>query len=156
MEENNNERVVTPFDELLKKYEELEKKLALSEDKYLRLYSDFENWKKRATKEKDEIKNNTKVQMISAILDMDNDISIAVKNIKDEATKSSVKLISNKLDTFLKSQGIETIQTDTYNEELHEVISVLEVGESKVIDVVSKGYTIDGKPFRYPKIVLGK
>ena len=156
MEENNNERVVTPFDELLQKYEELEKKIALSEDKYLRLYSDFENWKKRATKEKDEIKNNTKVQMISAILDMDNDISIAVKNIKDEATKSSVKLISNKLDTFLKSQGIETIQTDTYNEELHEVISVLEVGESKVIDVVSKGYTIDGKPFRYPKIVLGK
>ena len=156
MEENNNERVVTPFDELLQKYEELEKKLALSEDKYLRLYSDFENWKKRATKEKDEIKNNTKVQMIPAILDMDNDISIAVKNIKDEATKSSVKLIANKLESFLKSQGIETIQTNTYNEELHEVISVLEIGESKVIDVVSKGYSIDGKPFRYPKIILGK
>lgn len=156
MEENNNERIVTPYDELLQKYEELEKKLASSEDKYLRLYSDFENWKKRATKEKDEIKNNTKVQMISAILDMDNDISIAVKNIKDEATKSSVKLIANKLETFLKSQGIETIQTETYDEELHEVISVLEIGESKVIDVVSKGYTIDGKPFRYPKIVLGK
>ena len=156
MEEKNNERIVTPYDELLQKYEELEKKLALSEDKYLRLYSDFENWKKRATKEKDEIKNNTKVQMISAILDMDNDMSIAVKNIKDESTKSSVKLIANKLETFLKSQGIETIQTETYDEELHEVISVLEIGESKVIDVVSKGYTIDGKPFRYPKIVLGK
>ena len=156
MEENNNERIVTPYDELLQKYEELEKKLASSEDKYLRLYSDFENWKKRATKEKDEIKNNTKVQMISAILDMDNDMSIAVKNIKDESTKSSVKLIANKLETFLKSQGIEIIQTETYDEELHEVISVLEIGESKVIDVVSKGYTIDGKPFRYPKIVLGK
>jgi molecular chaperone GrpE len=158
MEENkeNTEKIVTPLDELLTKNNELESKLALSEDKYLRLYSDFENWKKRATKEKDEIKNNTKVQMITSILDMDNDISIAVKNIKDETTKSSVKLISNKLESFLKSQGIETIQTNTYNEELHEVISVLEIGESKVIDVVSKGYTIDGKPFRYPKIVLGK
>lgn len=156
MEENKNERIITPYDELLQKYGELEKKLYLTEDKYLRLYSDFENLKKRYNKEKDEIKNNTKVQMISAILDMDNDISIAVKNIKDEATKSSVKLISNKLEVFLKSQGIETIQTETYDEELHEVISVLEVGESKVIDVVSKGYKIDGKPFRYPKIVLGK
>ena len=94
--------------------------------------------------------------MISAILDMDNDCSIALKSIKDEAAKSGVYLISKKLESFLKSQNIETIQTDVYDEDLHEVISILEMGELKVVDVVSKGYSIDGKPFRYPKIVLSR
>lgn len=141
---------------LQKKIEELEQSTKLAEEKYLRLYADFENWKKRAQKEKEEIKNSTKVNMISALLDMDNDVSIAIKSIKDESAKQGVQLIAQKLETFLKSQGIETIQTEKYDEEIHEVISVLEIGESKVIDVVSKGYSIDGKPFRYPKIVLGK
>ena len=57
---------------------------------------------------------------------------------------------------YLKNQGIEIIQTETYDEDLHEVISILPIGEKKVVDVVSKGYTIDGKPFRYPKIILGE
>jgi molecular chaperone GrpE (heat shock protein) len=65
-------------------------------------------------------------------------------------------LILSKLDTFLKSQGIENIQTDEYDEDLHEVISVIPSDEVKVFDVVSKGYTLNGKPFRYPKIILGK
>lgn len=134
----------------------LEERLVKAEDNYLRLYSDFENYKKRVIKDKEDIKNNTKVSMITSILDMDNDISIAIKNIKDEQTKEGVKLIANKLETFLKSHGIESIQTDIYDEDLHEVISVIEIGESKIIEVVSKGYSLNGKPFRHPKIVLGR
>ena len=94
--------------------------------------------------------------MISPILDMDNDIAIAIKSIKDESAKEGIQLIAQKLENFLKSQGIESIQTETYDDELHEVISVMEIGESKVIDVVSKGYMLNGKAFRYPKIVLGR
>ena len=108
------------------------------------------------TKEKEDIKNNTKVSMISSIIDMDNDLSIALKNIKDESAKSGVKLIAQKLETFLKSHNIEVIQTERYDEDIHEVIQVMEIGESKVIDVVSKGYSLNGKPFRFPKIILGK
>jgi len=158
MEENteNAERIVTPFDELLSKYQELEAKLTESEDKYVRLYADFETYKRRMTKEKEDIKNNTKVSMISSILDMDNDLSIALKNIKDESAKSGVKLIAQKLETFLKSHNIEVIQTEKYDEDIHEVIQVMEIGESKIIDVVSKGYSLNGKPFRFPKIILGK
>jgi molecular chaperone GrpE len=136
--------------------ENLSLKLKESEEKYVRLYAEFDNYKKRVNKEKDDIKNNTKISMISSILDMDNDISLAIKNIKDESAKQGVELISNKVTSFLKNQGIETIQTENYDEDIHEVISVLEIGESKIIDVVSKGYSIDGKPFRYPKIILGK
>ena len=134
----------------------LEEQLKESEKKYLLLYADFENYKRRVIKEKDELKNNTKVSMITSILDMDNDISLAIKNIKDKSAREGVQLIANKVETFLKNQGIEVIQTETYDEDLHEVISILPIGEKKVIDVVSKGYTIDGKPFRYPKIILGE
>lgn len=132
----------------------LEKQLEETNSKYMLLYADFENYKKRVTKEKDELRNNTKVSMLSAILDMDNDIALALKNIKDDAAKEGVKLIAGKLENFLKTQGIETIQTENYDEDLHEVVTVLGDGKN-VIDVISKGYTLSGKPFRYPKIVLG-
>ncbi len=158
MEDNteNVERVVTPFDELLAKHKELEQKLSESDDKYVRLYAEFENYKRRVSKEKEDIKNNTKISLITSILDMDNDIAIAIKNIKDEQSREGVQLIANKLENFLKSHGIESIQTTTYDEDLHEVISVIETGESKIIDVVSKGYSLNGNPFRHPKIVLSK
>ena len=136
--------------------EDLQKKLEEVENKYLLLYADFENYKKRAIKEKQDIVSSTKVNTLSSILDIDNDISIAIKSIQDESAKEGVQLIYNKLQNFLESQGIQAIQTETYDEELHEVISVLETGESKIVDVISKGYTINGKPFRYPKIVLSK
>jgi len=134
----------------------LEEKLKEAESKYLLLYADFENYKRRAQKEKEELKNSTKVSMITSILDMDSDIELAIKNIKDEAAREGVELIAGKVQKFLKSHGIEPIQTETYDEELHEAISVIEIGESKIVDVVSKGYMLNGKPFRYPKIILGK
>lgn len=133
---------------------ELEARLKDAEDKYLLLCADFENYKKRMIREKEEIRNSTKVSMLTAVLDIDNDIALAVKNIKDEAAKDGVQLIAGKLDTFLKNQGIETIQTETYDEDLHEVVTMLGEGKN-VIDVISKGYTLAGKPFRHPKVVLG-
>lgn len=134
----------------------VEEKLAQVEDKYIRLFADFENYKKRIIKEKEEIKNNTKISILTSILEIDNDLSIAVKNIKDPSTKKGVKLIINKLDTFLKLHGIESIQTKKYDEDLHEVVSVINNGEEKIVDVISKGYTLNGKPFKYPKVILSK
>jgi molecular chaperone GrpE len=134
----------------------LVEKLAEAEDKYVRLYAEFENYKRRVHKEKEEIKFNAKVGMVTPILDMDNDVAIAIKNIKDESAKQGVQLIAQKLENFLKSQGIETIQTETYDDELHEVISVIPTGKPGVVDVVSKGYSLNGKPFRHPKIVISQ
>jgi molecular chaperone GrpE len=133
-----------------------EEKLNESENKYLRLYAEFENYKKRVYKQKEDLILETKSKMLSSILDMDSDISIAFKTIENEDAKKGVSLIVSKLETFLKAQGIESIQTETYDADEHEVISVLDIGESKIIDVASKGYSINGKIFRYPKIVLGK
>ena len=122
-------------------------------EKYLRLYADFDNYKKRAQKEKEDIRTSTKIEMLSAIMDIDSDLHIAEKSIKD---KEGVRLIISKLDNFLKSHQIERIQTTKYDPDLHEVISVLETGEEKIIDVVSRGYFLNGKPVRYPKIILSK
>jgi molecular chaperone GrpE len=132
---------------------ELNAKLTESEDKYVRLYAEFDNFKRRAAKEKEETRINTKTLMLSSILDLDSDLAIAMKNDKDN---EGLKLIMSKLEKFLNSQGVESIQTEKYDVDNHEVISVMEIGEEKIIDVVSKGYTINGKPFRYPKIILGR
>jgi molecular chaperone GrpE len=124
-----------------------------SNDRYLRLFAEFENYKKRVQKEKEEIKMSTKTSMISSILELDSDLSLAMKSRRDD---EGLNLIMSKLEKFLNNQGIETIQTDTYDEDLHEVISVVEIGEEKIVDVVSKGYSLNGKPFRFPKIILGR
>ena len=133
--------------------EEVEQIKTELNDKYLRLFAEFDNYKRRVAKEKDDLRVNTKTMMLTAILDLDSDLSIAVKSSKDV---DGIRLIMSKLDKFLSNQGVESIQTNTYDADLHEVISVLEIGEEKIIDVVSKGYSINGKPFRFPKVILGK
>ena len=120
----------------------------------MRLAAEFENYKRRVQKDKEELVSNTKIKMIQSILDIDNDLNFAIKSSGE--ISDGVKLIVSKIDSFLKSQGIETIQTEQYDEDLHEVISVIPSDETKVVDVVGKGYTLNGKPFRYPKIILGK
>lgn len=121
----------------------------------LRLLAEFENYKKRVRKEKDNLVNDTKIELMSSILDIDSDIYIAIEKIKNEEAKDGLKLIMKKLESFLQSQGIESIQTDTYDPDLHEVITVLKKSDTpKIVDVVSKGYKINDRPFRYPKIIL--
>jgi molecular chaperone GrpE len=194
----NTENQFTETTEHLEK-SDIEKDL---NNKYLRLYADFENYKKRAQKEKEDIRNFTKLDTLTAVLDIDNDLSLALSKIED---KGGLNLIMSKLDRFLKSQGIETIQTDKYDSDLHEVTSVIESNiwsgdayknyelkthmmmshgfhgkllsqeefinkiksddefaktwgnsDNKIIEVVSKGYTLNGRIIRYPKVILSK
>jgi molecular chaperone GrpE len=123
----------------------------IDDDKYVRLYAEFENYKRRVVNEKQELVDNTTKNMLSSIIEMDNDLSIALKNVNDEG----INLIIKKLKDFLKFHGVKEIQTETYDSDLHEVISVLKEGSNNIIEVISKGYTINNKPFKYPKIVLG-
>ena len=121
-------------------------------DMYLRLSADMDNLRKRIFKEKEELVIKTKTSMIEPLLDIDSEIAIAAKHSNDEG----IKLIVSKLEKFLSSQGIETIQTTTYDENLHEVISVVEFEDKGILDVASKGYKIGDKIIRYPKIILSK
>jgi molecular chaperone GrpE len=122
------------------------------EEKYLSLAAEFDNFRKRVSKEKEELVIKTKTSMIEPILQIDNDIAIATKH----STDPGIKLIVSKLETFLQSQGIQTVQTQTYDENIHEVINVVSLEQKGIIDVVSKGYSIGDKIIRYPKVVLSK
>lgn len=124
-------------------------------DMYVRLYADMENLKKRLAKEKNDSVEKTKIKMIESILDMDNDISIALKNMSGDIPEG-VNLIVKKLKNFLKSQGIEEILVDKYDPDIHEVISVIETGEEKIVDIVSNGYKMGDRVVRYPKIIISK
>jgi molecular chaperone GrpE len=133
--------------------EEVDKIKSEADDKYLRLAAEFDNYRRRILKEKEDLVISTKTKMLSAILDLDSDLSIATKQEKDN---EGLKLMQSKIDSFILAQGVKPIQTENYDEDLHEVIQVLEIGEQKIVDVISKGYTINEQPFRYPKIILGK
>lgn len=122
-------------------------------DLYLRLYADFDNFKKRSIREKDELKKRIKIDTLSSVLELDNDLFLASKLMKDD---KSIKIMIDKLHNYLKSQGIEEIQTDKYDDDLHEVISVVNNGTNNIIDVVSKGYKMNGEVVKYPKVIISK
>lgn len=128
-------------------------------DKYVRLYAEFENYKKRSLKDKEDAVESTKIRTLNGVLDLDNDLKYAkveISKIDNETLKSGLNLILDKVSKFIIQQGIQEIQTDTYDSDLHEVISVLPIGEDKIVEVLAKGYTLNGKVIRYPKIILGK
>ena len=120
-------------------------------DKYLRLSAEFDNFRKRVLKEKEDLIIKTKSSVLESILEIDSDLSLALKNTND----AGLKLIMSKLDKYLISQGIQTIQTTNYDADIHDVISIVSTGQKdKIIDVVSKGYMINDKIIKHPKVVL--
>ena len=121
-------------------------------DLYLRQVADFDNYRKRTNKEKEEIVFRTRQSMLNSILDIDSDISLASRHIKDEG----MQIILSKLDKFLTSHGVEIIQTDTYDSDTHDVISVVDSDKKGIVDVVSKGYKLGDKILRHPKVIIAK
>lgn len=122
-------------------------------DKYLRLAAEFENYKKRTQLEKENLKKDVKASILESVLELDNEMSLAYKMLND---KESVKVFMDKMNKYLESQGVEEVQTDEYDPDLHEVIHMITPESDKISDVISKGYKIDGKVIKYPKIVLSK
>jgi len=130
-------------------------------DKLLRTLAEHENFKKRVIKEKEEIASSTKEKTISGVLDLVDELYMAKKVVdsgKDKNAKDGINLIFDKLSKFLNNQGVVEIETTSYNQDLHEVISIVPDGtnDTKIIDVIKRGYTLNGKPIRYSKIIISK
>jgi molecular chaperone GrpE len=121
---------------------------------YARLAADFDNYRKRVAKEREDLVTRTKTAMLEPIMDMDSDVSLAFEAIKDEQSKHGLKLIIAKLNKFLATHGIETIPTDSYDPDKHEVISVMNEGATDIGAVISKGYSFGDKIIRFPKVML--
>ncbi|MCB0401855.1 MAG: nucleotide exchange factor GrpE [Flavobacteriales bacterium] len=161
--ESNTEETEALHDEL----NDAEAKYKEINDKYLRLYSDFENFRKRTQKEKVDLYKTAGEDVISAILPVLDDFERAFKAMEDatelQALKDGVKLIHDKLANILKQKGLEEIESAVnkdFDIEHHEAITQIpapskkEVG--KVMDEVEKGYKLNGKVIRYTKVVVGK
>ncbi len=132
--------------------------------KYIRLYSDFENYKKRAVKERSEIIQMGGSEVMKTILPVLDDLERATKAMDDTndivAAKEGVLLIASKLKTSLQQRGLEEMNSigEVFNSDFQEAIANIPTeDESKkgtIIAEVEKGYLLHGKVIRYAKVVV--
>jgi molecular chaperone GrpE len=133
-------------------------------DKYLRLYSDFDNYRKRTLKEKLEMQKSASQDLIADLLPVLDDFERALQALKehkaDDEAISGVELIYNKLFNILKQRGLEPMNSvgTEFNTDYHEAITNIDAGEEKkgkVVDVIQKGYLLNDKVLRFAKVVVG-
>ena len=148
-----------------KKLEELTEKNAELNDKYLRLYSEFDNYRKRTQKEKLDILKNASEEVITDLLPVLDDFDRALKAMEDhktdEETKKGVELIYNKFKNILIAKGLEPMDAigKDFDTDFHEAVTNIpapsEDMKGKVVDVIEKGYLLNGKIIRFAKVVVG-
>lgn len=148
------------------KIEALGNKLNECNDKYLRLYSEFDNYRKRTNKEKFEIIKNASEELIKNLLPVLDDYEralLAMEKIEDEQLKKTIEgmhLVYKKFYSVLEQKGLKPIEAKgkDFDENIHEAVAQLpaskEEEKGKVMDEVTKGYYLNDKVIRYSKVVV--
>ena len=149
-----------------KELEKLKKEVELYKDKYVRLFAEFDNYKRRNAKERMELIQTAGKEVITDLLDVLDDCDRAEKQMNNstdiDQVKEGVQLVFNKLRNTLQSKGLKAMESlDTkFDVEKHEAIAEVEVPEKskkgKVIDEIVKGYSLNNKLIRFAKVVVGK
>jgi molecular chaperone GrpE len=144
----------------------IEEQLAQEKDKFLRLFAEFENYKKRTTKERIDLFKTAGREVITALLPVLDDFDRALPEIKkstDADTLKGIELIQNKFKEVLKSKGLTEISVEAgseFDSEVHDAITQIPAPEEKlkgkIIDTVEKGYTLGDQIIRHPKVVVGQ
>lgn len=152
--------------------EEVKKELTPEEliqqekDKYLRLFAEFENYKKRTSRERIELFKTASQELMTSLLpimdDFDRGLS-EIKKVKDKELLKGMQLINDKFKNTLTQKGLTEIEVkegDAFDAEIHEAITQIPAPsdklKGKVIDAVEKGYKLGEKIIRYPKVVIGQ
>ena len=145
---------------------ELQEEFQREKDRYLRLFAEFENFKKRTARERVDMYKTAGADVIGSLLPVLDDFERALKEIEkseDDSLHKGVELIHNKLRETLKSKGLHLMDVkpgDAFDADSHEAITQIPAPEDKlkgkIIDVVEKGYTLGDKIIRYPKVVIGQ
>lgn len=146
--------------------EQLQEELAKEKDKFLRLFAEFENYKKRTSKERIELFKTAGQDVMTSLLPVLDDFDRALVEIAKSEEKElfqGVDLISNKFRNTLKEKGLEMVevnQGDDFDADIHEAITQIPSPsddlKGKIIDVVEKGYKLGDKIIRFPKVVIGQ
>ena len=145
--------------------EKLQEDLANEKDKFLRLFAEFENYKKRTTKERIDLFKTANQEVLQAMLPVLDDFDRAWSQIsksEDEALVKGVELIHEKLKSTLTSKGLEQVEIkagDAFDADFAEAITQIpaptEDLKGKIVDVIEKGYKLGDKIIRFPKVVIG-
>tara|TARA_R110002012_G_scaffold94666_2_gene229085 strand:- start:51383 stop:51973 length:591 start_codon:yes stop_codon:yes gene_type:complete len=144
----------------------LKRELEESKDKYLRLYSEFDNYRRRTAKERVELIKTAGEDVLAVLIPVVDDFERAKKSIDGQEIEASVKegvdLIYNKLIKVLDQKGLKAMEVETgheFNPELHEAVTQFPAPDDslkgRVIDVVEKGYVLGDKVIRFAKVVTG-
>lgn len=150
-----------------KEIAQLKDDVAENKDKYLRLYSEFENFRRRTAKEKLDMVQTANSELLADLLPVLDDFERALKNFDDKksdlsAVKDGIKLIHNKFSKVLEQKGLKPMNSKEgmdFDPELHEAITQIPAPKpklkGKVVDVIEKGYLLKDKVIRYAKVVIG-
>ena len=145
--------------------EKLSTELQEQKTKYIHLLADFDNYKKRSSKEKLELRQNAGEEIITSLLDVLDDMDRAEKQMaesdEEKLLKDGILLVFNKLRKTMQAKGLKAIETlhSDFDVEKDEAISELEVEDKlkgKVVAEVQKGYLLNDKLIRFAKVVVGK
>lgn len=146
--------------------EKLQEDLAKVKDKFLRLFAEFENYKKRTAKERVDLIKTANQEVLLALLPVLDDFDRALVEIaktEDEAMLKGVELIFEKLKSTLLSKGLEQVEIrvgDDFNADFAEAITQIPAPSAnlkgKIVDVVEKGYKLGDRIIRFPKVVIGQ
>jgi molecular chaperone GrpE len=147
------------------KQPDFEAQLAAANDKYLRLYSEFDNFRKRTQRERLELLQNASADVIKSLLPVLDDFERAIRNNEKatdiQAINEGVQLVYNKFKGILTRNGLEPMDSagEVFDVDKHEAITNIpapsEDLKGKVVDEVEKGYSMNGKVIRFAKVVVG-
>ena len=151
----------------LKKEKTSEELIAQERDKFLRLFAEFENYKKRTSRERIELFKTANEELMTVLLPVLDDFERALTHIEDdkeaEELRKGVLLIYQKLIKTLEQKGLSNVevkQGDKFDVEIHEAITQIPAPskklKGKVIEVIEKGYKLGDKIIRFPKVVIGQ
>ncbi len=130
-------------------------------DKYLRLYSEFDNFRKRTAKEKIDLIHTASEGVITDILSVVDDYERALANAKEGEISDGISLIFNKLNNTLQAKGLKEMvaKGEVFNPDIHDCITQFpaqkEADKGKVVDVLEKGYYLKDKVIRFAKVIVG-
>ena len=143
----------------------VEEQLQEQKDKFIRLYAEFENYKKRTSKERVELFKTAGQEILQSMLPVLDDFDRAwaqVSQSEDEALVKGVELIHEKLKATLMSKGLEVVEIkagDAFDADFAEAITQIPAPtpklKGKIVDVIEKGYKLGDKIIRFPKVVIG-
>lgn len=145
--------------------DQLREELAKEKDKFLRLFAEFENFKKRTSKERMDLFRTAGQEVIVSLLPILDDFDRALKELsksEDKEMYKGVELINNKFNETLKNKGLEQIEVgvgDVFDAEVHDAITQIPAPDKKmkgkILDVVEKGFKLGDRIIRHPKVVVG-